>query len=155
MQGETTWPVAEGGEWPADRARAIAPAGFWRRAVGLGIDLVVVLALVGIGQLVARLVGQFDVAARAFRIAYHLVIPHAYFVLAHGTGGQTLGKVLVGVRVVGPRGETIGYPIALGRLVASYVSLGLGGLGFLLVALRPDKRGLHDLLAGTRVVRAR
>jgi uncharacterized RDD family membrane protein YckC len=29
----------------------------------------------------------------------------------------------------------------------------LFGIGFLLVAFRGDKRGLHDLLAGTAVVR--
>ena len=29
------------------------------------------------------------------------------------------------------------------------------GIGFLLIAFRADKRGLHDLLAGTVVVRRR
>jgi uncharacterized RDD family membrane protein YckC len=82
-------------------------------------------------------------------------VPTAYFVLLHGTGGQTLGKRLVGVRVVHVSGEPIGYARALGRTLGSVLSAFPLGLGYLAVAWQCDKRGFHDLLAGTRVVRAR
>jgi uncharacterized RDD family membrane protein YckC len=59
--------------------------------------------------------------------------------------------MLAGVRVVLASGEPLGYARALVRYVAWLLLL----FAFLVVAVRGDKRGLHDLLAGTRVVRAR
>lgn len=131
------------------------PGGFWRRAVALAMDLVVVGFLVSIGSLIARSLRPVALVADAFWYAYLLVIPAAYFVLSHGTTGQTLGKWLLGARVVGESGEPIGYGRALGRLGAAAVSTLCLGLGLLLVAARRDKRALHDLMAGTRVVRVR
>jgi uncharacterized RDD family membrane protein YckC len=82
-------------------------------------------------------------------------VPVAYFVLGHGTAGRTAGKRLVGVRVVDEQGAPIGYVRALGRSVATLLAALPFGLGLALAALRSDRRGLHDLLAGTRVVRGR
>jgi uncharacterized RDD family membrane protein YckC len=46
----------------------------------------------------------------------------------------------------------VGYAIATGRYFASLVSRLILGIGYLLVVFRADKRALHDLMAGTRVV---
>lgn len=132
---------------------AVRPAGFWRRALALIVDLVVVWLFLRVGDLVGGMLARRDVIAQAFRYTYTFVIPVAYFVLTHGTEGQTLGKRLMGARVVGADGEPIGYVRALGRTAATCVSALLLGVGFLAVAVRRDKRGLHDLIAGTRVVR--
>jgi uncharacterized RDD family membrane protein YckC len=134
-------------------ATGLLPAGFWRRAPALLVDLAVVWLLLRIGDALVVPLARFDLAARAFRYAYLLVVPGAYFVLSHGTGGRTLGKRLLGARVVGADGEPIGYLQALGRLAAWLFCALLLGLGFLGVAFREDRRGLHDRLAGTRVVR--
>lgn len=131
------------------------PAGLWRRGVALLADLLVVGLLLRAGDLLARPLGRWELVQRAFATAFAVVVPAAYFVLAHGTGGRTLGKRLVGVRVVGASGEPIGYPRALGRVLALALAALPLGLGLLVAAGRRDRRGLHDLLAGTRVVRAR
>jgi uncharacterized RDD family membrane protein YckC len=142
-------------EIPAGEATEALPGGFWLRALALSCDLLVITFLVGLGELGARLLGRLDVLAHAFSIAYRLVIPGAYLVLGHGTAGQTLGKWLVGVRVEGATGEPIGYRQAIGRLAAFCLAAALGGVGLLIAGVRADRRGLHDLLAGTRVVRTR
>jgi uncharacterized RDD family membrane protein YckC len=129
-----------------------APGGVTRRALALGVDLVAVRALVGAGDLAAIAFGSHDAAGRAFVLSVELVVPPAYFVLGHGTGGQTLGKWLARVRVVADSGERIGYARALGRLLATIPSLALG-IGPLVALCRRDRRALHDLLADTRVVR--
>ncbi|HEY7697315.1 MAG TPA: RDD family protein [Vicinamibacteria bacterium] len=78
-----------------------------------------------------------------------------YYVLFWGARGATPGKSLLGLTVVTESGETpIGYGRALLRLVGYAVSSFLLGLGFLLIALSPDRRGLHDRIAGTRVTRS-
>jgi uncharacterized RDD family membrane protein YckC len=59
---------------------------------------------------------------------------------------------VVGARVVGPDGGSLSLGRALGRTLAWLLAALPLGAGFLLAAL-PDKRGLHDRLAGTRVER--
>jgi uncharacterized RDD family membrane protein YckC len=140
-------------------AGVLVPAGIRRRGIALAIDLVIVIALWAIGtQLavsLARRTPRLDLVAQALGRSWQLVVPAAYFVLGHGTAGQTLGKRLLGVRVIDEGGEPIGYLRALGRCLATAVAALPLGLGLAAAWLRRDRRGLHDLLAGTRVIRAR
>jgi uncharacterized RDD family membrane protein YckC len=78
----------------------------------------------------------------------------AYFV-AFTAGGQTLGKMAAGIKVV----STSARPsLDLGRsLLRTFVWVLLAapaGLGFLTAFVGRERRGLHDRCAGTRVVRA-
>jgi uncharacterized RDD family membrane protein YckC len=144
----------------AARAERGETAGLWRRAVALLLDLVVIAVLLrvvgaGLTAAVEALAGSAPAVGQAFGITWKLVVPAAYVVLAHGTGGQTLGKRLLGVRVVTERGEPVGYVHALGRFAAMLLAGLPAGLGWAIGLFRPDRRGLHDLVAGTRVVRAR
>ena len=111
--------------------------------------------LLRLGELGTGALGRWELIARAFDYTFGLVVPAAYVVVMHGTSGRTLGKMLVGARVVSVSGEPIGYPRALVRYLAWFVSALLLLLGFALAGVRPDRRALHDLVAGTRVVRAR
>jgi uncharacterized RDD family membrane protein YckC len=137
----------------------LAPAGIQRRGAALVVDLIIVVILWTVGtQLaagLARLAPRVDLVAQAFGRTWQLVVPVAYFVLSHGTGGQTLGKRLLGARVIDEGGAPIGYLRALGRCVATVVAAMPFGIGLAVAGLRRDRRGLHDLLAGTRVVRVR
>jgi uncharacterized RDD family membrane protein YckC len=75
-----------------------------------------------------------------------------YDVLLTGRFGATIGKMAVGARVTLRDGSPIGYNRALLRWLASRFCDLTFCAGYLLIALRADKRGLHDLLAGTKVV---
>jgi uncharacterized RDD family membrane protein YckC len=136
-----------------------APAGFWRRAIALAVDLALVVALVRVGLWLAgglaALAPRFHLVAQAFGLTWLYFTPVAYFVLGHGTAGQTVGKRLVGVRVLDETRGPIGYVRALGRCVATVLAALPLGLGLIVAGLRWDRRGLHDFLAGTRVVRVR
>jgi uncharacterized RDD family membrane protein YckC len=77
----------------------------------------------------------------------------AYFALGWGLAGATPGKWMAGVAIVDHRERRpIGISRALLRLVAYCVSSVTCGAGHLLILLRRDRRALHDILAGTRVV---
>jgi uncharacterized RDD family membrane protein YckC len=81
-----------------------------------------------------------------------------YLLLFTAAGGQTIGKMLFGIRVVGDdtpyaTGGTLSLRQAVYREVVSLPSVLALGLGFL-PALFGDERALHDRLAQTRVVRA-
>lgn len=77
-----------------------------------------------------------------------------YFVLFHATAGRTLGKWLLGLRVVGPNRSPITYAQAFKRWIGYFVS-GFLGLGFLWILISRERRGWHDYLAGTWVIHDR
>jgi uncharacterized RDD family membrane protein YckC len=68
--------------------------------------------------------------------------------------GQTPGKRLVGVRVVTWYGEPPTLARSLLRTVGYLLSAGLLWLGFIWIGFDREKRGLHDWIAGTYVVRS-
>lgn len=77
----------------------------------------------------------------------------AYFIFGWGLLSATPGKWVFRLRVVDHRGRRpIGAARATLRLLAYMVSSAILGGGHLLILLRRDRRALHDVLAGTRVV---
>jgi uncharacterized RDD family membrane protein YckC len=80
----------------------------------------------------------------------------AYLLMFTAAGGQTVGKMLMGIRVVGDSAEdgdrlTLGQ--AAGRAVLAPLSVAMLGLGWL-PAVFGRGQALHDRLMHTRVVRA-
>lgn len=86
------------------------------------------------------------------RIGYSVLISTLYHVGMNGSIGATLGKLVIGARIVNVDGSKIGYLKAFLRMLAEFVNVFTLGIGYLMVAFREDKRGLHDLIVGTRVV---
>jgi len=83
-----------------------------------------------------------------------LVLFAVYHLLSHGMSGATLGKRLLGLRVVGSDGARPGLGQATIRALLAVISLLLLGLGVLLALFTRSGRSLHDLLARTWVVEA-
>ena len=88
-----------------------------------------------------------------------LLLDGGYLSTFVAAGGQTIGKMATGIRVVSadpaaPRSERVTFGHALVRAVAYLISLAPAGLGFLPVFFGRERRGLHDRLADTRVIRA-
>lgn len=76
----------------------------------------------------------------------------AYHVVQWSIWGQTLGKRVVGIKVVRANGERPDVAHALLRMVGYFFSASLAGVGFLMIALDPRRQALHDRLAETFVV---
>jgi len=85
-------------------------------------------------------------------LAFLLVLNGGYVILFTGTLGQTFGKMATSIEVVADRPDRMDLRRAALRGAAMVVSLLPAGLGWL-AGLVGDGRGLHDRLAGTRVVR--
>ncbi len=75
-----------------------------------------------------------------------------YFVLLPGMSGMTVGKWVFGLRIVAANRSPISYSQAVLRWLGYAVSFPLG-LGFLWILFGKEKRGWHDLMARTWVVR--
>ena len=89
-----------------------------------------------------------------------------FFIAVHGywlkKNGQTIGKKILGIRIADLEGNVprFGRLVALRYLPISLVTL-IPGLGQLLPLVdvlfifRSDRRCVHDLIAGTKVLRAK
>jgi uncharacterized RDD family membrane protein YckC len=86
-------------------------------------------------------------------IAGWFAMATVYFTVLHRAYGQTIGKSLLGLKVHTLDFREVGIVRSLIRALGYAVSSSFLGFGFLLVALTPRKRGWHDFLAGTCVVR--
>jgi uncharacterized RDD family membrane protein YckC len=97
-------------------------------------------------------VGAWPLALTVGAVPIALLLGAAYFVWGWGVAGATPGKRLLSLRVEGHDGR---FPIGPGRAFLRLIGYGastlLLGLGFLLIPLVGE--GLHDKIAGTRVVR--
>ncbi len=76
-----------------------------------------------------------------------------YRTLAHALANQTIGKAMIGLKVVTKGGRSFGFWVALLREIAFIFSLLFCCIGLLWVPFDPYKQGWHDLAAGTFVVR--
>ncbi len=164
-------------------AASARPAGFWTRAGARIVDEIVLSIIASLlWPLVAHLthwtipadlppdsqpivtyeqamehlrqmLGYFQQMAPLFLLTQS--IRCVYEIFLNGTYGATLGKMAVGARIVRVDGSRIGYGIATGRWLGAILSDTICFIGDLFVAFREDKRALHDLLAGTRVILVR
>jgi len=134
------------------------PAGFWIRFVAFGVDVVVImLAQFLLSVLAARRWGvdaERSAALQGAVVFFTLLFAVLYPTVLYTLIGQTIGKLLVGARVVATDGGLLPPGAALLRAVTQLAMLPfLLGLGHVLAGLRKDKRALHDLIAGSRVER--
>lgn len=121
-----------------------APAGFWIREGAYMIDG----ALLGSVCMALRYALP-DILAVIVQVG---LSAGYYSVLPVINTGQTPGKMLAGIAVVRRDGAPLSYAHTLVRWVGYLVSGIAMGLGFALAAFTPEKRGVHDYMAGTRVV---
>ena len=138
-------------------AQGPPPAGFWIRFVAALIDSLVFVAVEFVLGVVAGLVWGGEIAEtkvfKATVTAFMLVFGSVYYVALHSAFGQTFGKMAMKIRVVRLDGGGISVGTAILRYIGYFVSGLIFVVGYLMAGLRDDKRALHDLLAGTRVIR--
>jgi uncharacterized RDD family membrane protein YckC len=117
--------------------------GFWRRVAACFIDWAVIVAGLSI----------LSVGTAGMVIAPGILFPWIYEALMTSSEKQaTLGKMVVGLVVVGLEGERISFANATGRHFAKYLSALILCIGFIMAAFTERKQGLHDIIADTFVV---
>lgn len=122
------------------------------------IDYIVLVSLLVVSTLIARMLGGGARAAGSSAETAGILMTIAMSVLnlgvLPGLTGLTLGKWATGLRIERNDGADLGFGRAFLRHFVGYpVSFALLGLGFLMAAVSVHGRGLHDMIAGTIVVR--
>jgi uncharacterized RDD family membrane protein YckC len=135
------------------------PAGVGSRVIAVLVDLLILgMTDVAVIYFTMQICGltpdDLGILPKGPLIAF-LVVQNGGYLVAFTAGGQTLGKMVAGIRVVS---TDPGGSVDLGHSVVRTIVWGLlaipAGLGFLSALFNDDRRGLHDRCAGTRVVRA-
>jgi len=127
-------------------------AGFWARLLAFLADSAIVF-LVSAALLAGAAValGPEALMPVAFGIA---ALGLLYWPVMHASGVQgTFGKVIVGLKVTRFDGRPISILRSVWRELGKILSASVLMLGYLAAAVLPRKQALHDLLAGTYVVR--
>jgi len=151
----------------ADMDFTVAP--IWLRLLAGVVDVIVIVGIdAGVLFATLRVLGlepqQVALLPPAPIALFLVLLNGGYLATFTAAGGQTIGKMLAGIRVIAQRpadaGEVAYYTtrVSLGaavlRATAYLASLLPAGLGFAAILLDKDGRALHDRLAETRVVRA-
>ena len=141
------------------RADAAEDAGVGSRVLAVMIDVLILAVTDAVVvyftmQLCYLTIEDLWMLPKGPLIAF-LFVQNGGYLVAFTAGGQTLGKMAAGIRVVqcdSDASRDLGH--AFLRTLMWVVLAVPAGLGFLSAVLPRDHRGLHDRFAGTRVVRA-
>ncbi len=162
-------PLSPGGRLPgaimSDRPDAPAfsigrPAGFWIRLAAFLVDVLLVVAVflaawpLLSGQTFTEVSESFLYSEEPITIEdlASIVLNIAYFTVAVALWATTIGKRVFRMYVVRSDGSKVGPGRALARYFASQLSMLIFGVGFVMIGVRRDKRGLHDLICDTVVI---
>ena len=170
LEPETAQPVSRRAplrdgqdEGATEIATSIAPAPAGARLFGALIDLVLLGAIdVTVVYLTLRICGlgfgdimQLPLVPLA---AFLAMLDGGYMAAFTAAGGQSIGKMAAGTRVVNAdeSGSHPGVPLgqAVVRAAAYAISILPAGIGYLPALFGSDHRAFHDRLAQTRVVKA-
>ena len=131
-------------------------AGFWVRLGAFFVDTIVLLAVALILYAVfvdGAFTDSADPDASNTVNLVVILIDAAYFATLVAVWRATLGKRVFGLYIARPDGSRVGFWRALFRYFASFLSAAFLLIGFVMIGLRRDKRGLHDLICDTLVLR--
>ncbi|MDP2333752.1 MAG: RDD family protein [Reyranella sp.] len=136
----------------------VAYGGFWIRLVAYIIDAILLSIAVGVVGAVAG-INFFDADFETYNASANflsLLAGWLYFALLESSErGATVGKMAMGLRVVTDQGQRLSFLNATGRYFAKIISAIILCIGFIMIAFTDRKRGLHDMIAGTLVIKTR
>lgn len=140
-------------------------AGFWFRALAIFIDVIfsTIIALI-IGFPLAFMLGasmadsatskEIETMGESVGTLMSWIVSWLYFTLFETSKWQaTPGKKMLGLRVTNLNGEKIGFGKANGRYWSKIISTLTLLIGYIMAAFTDKKQALHDMIAGTLVVK--
>lgn len=164
------------GRRPAARSAKSADkffvSGFWKRGLAGLIDLAIILpvslllckvagSLAGLSLPPSRVQGLdfwLDLLLAGDgtligALGLTLAIASMYSLIFHISMGRTIGMRALKLRIIDVYGDAPSTNRALARTAGYLLGVATLGLGFIWIAFDSEKRGLHDWLAGTYVVK--
>ena len=130
-----------------------SPASLGERIVAQIIDnFLIICYLVGVSLLTAELNFFHSSNELVFLIAVYLPALFYHFLMELFNHGQSVGKMVMRIRVVKKDGTTPGIGDFFMRWLLQLVDLGFSGVGALVILISKNSQRLGDLAAGTMVI---
>ena len=134
----------------------------WARLAAVIIDVLLYVVLSGVLFFILEVSSKQDPAVTGFTIIGANIVLFVVQMVLLGMRGQTIGKMLLRVRVVDAQtGQHPGWArIVLLRTVVNWVLVGIPFVGWIywlvdsLFIFRADHRTIHDMIGSTRVDKA-
>ena len=131
-------------------------AGFWTRFIAYVLDMIVVYSLASLLNTVSFgvLNRQFDFPILGEESSSYVIVMFTFFISMTYFFSQTLGKMIMKVKIETNRGDKLSFADVVYReLVGRLLTIFLAYLPYLAVAFANKKKGLHDFIADTVVVK--
>jgi uncharacterized RDD family membrane protein YckC len=139
-----------------DTSGEIRFGGFWIRVGAYLIDMVILNVVIFFS--LSFVPGGSDLLIDNFAAVFLpiTILGWLYFAGLHSSKWQaSVGKKVLGLKVVDTEFNRISFLRATGRHFAEILSAMIVFIGYLMVGWTKRKQGLHDLIAGTYVAKAR
>jgi uncharacterized RDD family membrane protein YckC len=129
-------------------------AGFWTRVAASLLDGIITGIIGILVNFLVNAVLKNTSAVLATSNFINLIIAWLYYALQESSPKQaTLGKQALGIYVTDLDGNQITFLKATLRYFAKILSTLILFIGYIMVAFTEKKQGLHDMLAGTLVLK--
>ena len=131
-------------------------AGFWMRFVAYLIDMIVVYATASLLNTLSfgLLNKQIDFPILGEESLSYVIVIFTYFIAMTYFFSQTLGKMIMKIKVETNKCDTLSFTDVIYReLVGRLLTIFLANLPYLAIAFTNKKKGLHDYIADTVVVK--
>ena len=127
-------------------------SGFWRRFVAYVIDNILLSVIFWLLVLVLGGIAGDGGVIGAYTLGAIVWLGY-YAAMESSTSQATVGKMALGIQVTDLEGNRISFGKALGRNLAKILSALIFYIGFIMAAFTAKKQALHDMIAGTLVVK--
>ena len=131
-------------------------AGFWTRFVAYIIDMIVIYAISSLLNTFSfgLLNKQLDFPILGEESLSYVIVMFTYFIAMTYFFSQTLGKMIMKIKVETNKGDKLSFTDVIYReLVGRLLTIFLANLPYLAIAFTNKKKGLHDFIADTVVVK--
>lgn len=136
-----------------DKSFKQKPCSLLRRLLAMLYDAVIVLGLLMLASAVALPFGEMNkIAFRDFWFTLWLVTVCAAYFTASWHNGMTVGMRAWKLQLMTQEGKKVSWPRCLLRFLVALISISCLGLGVFWALVDKQKRGWHDLAAGTLLV---
>lgn len=127
-------------------------AGFWRRFIASVVDSILLTTIFNI--LIWFVWPESWKSNSIFLFATSAIFTWLYSAFLESSAKQgTLGKVILGLKVTDYNNQRISFARATARYFSKFISAAILMIGFIMVAFTAKKQGLHDIIAGTLVIK--
>ena len=131
-------------------------AGFWIRFVAYVIDMIVIYAVASLLNTLSfgLLNKQVDFPILGEESLSYVIVMFTYFISMTYFFSQTLGKMIMKIKVETNRGDKLNLvDVVYRELVGRLLTIFLAYIPYIAVAFINKKKGLHDFIADTVVVK--